>query len=169
MSPRRFEILPAFALLTLAGCSTAPPKQANEPDPISMPEPAGDPSDEPVADPDPKPVDAPLSSAPSDDAPDPAADDYEINHRDCEALARAYANAWKNDEMATLEKKKLSQAQHDKIATQVQEDSQGMFDNYIDQCGKTVGTTYLRSRLQCAAKAKTMKRFDDCMDGRADE
>jgi len=167
MSTRRLALIPALATLSLSalgglGCSAAPPKQADEPDPIAAPEPV----DEPVAseDPDPKPVDAPLSPEPSDTPkPDPGADDYEINIRDCEALARAYAGAWLNDEKATLDKKKLKKEQHDEVMAQIQEDSQGMFDNYLDQCGKTVGTTYLRSQLDCAIKAKTMKKFDECM------
>ena len=152
---------------TCVGCSTAPPKQANEPDPISMP----DPVDDPVAteDPDPVPIDSPLSPEPSDKPkPDPGSDDYEINIRDCEALARAYAGAWLNDEKTALDDKGLNKAQYDKVFAQIQEDSEGMFDNYFDQCGKTVGTTYLHSRLQCAIKAKSMKRFDDCMEGRAE-
>lgn len=166
MFTRRLALAGAIVASALLGCSAAPPKQANEPDPISTP----DPNDDPVEtdDPDPVPVASPLSPKPSDKpTPDPGSDDYEINIRDCEALARAYAGAWLNDEKAELDDKGLKKAQYDKLWSQIQEDSQGMFDNYFDQCGKTVGTTYLHSRLKCAIKAKSMKRFDDCLEGRA--
>jgi hypothetical protein len=155
----------AWSLALCAGlvaCSTAPPKQADAPEPIAT---------DPLPDaPDPEPMDEPEDSPPAPKpSPDPGADDYQINHRDCEALARAYAGAWLNDEREILKSKKLKQAQIDKLAAELEDDSQGMFDNYLNQCSNTVGTSYLRSRLQCAAKAKTMKRFDDCMEGRADQ
>lgn len=163
----RLVLAGALVASMLLGCSTAPPKQADEPDRFPTP----DSVDEPVAtdDPDPVPVDSPLSPEPSDKpTPDPGSDDYEINIRDCEALARAYAGAWLNDEKAELDGKGLKKDQYSKVFAQIQEDSEGMFDNYFDQCGKTVGTSYLHSRLQCAMKAKSMKRFDDCMEGRAE-
>ena len=167
MCTRRLALAGAIAASALLGCSTAPPKQANEPDPFAAPDPIEDPVE--TDDPDPVPVASPLSPKPSDEpTPDPGSDDYEINIRDCEALARAYAGAWLNDEKANLGKKGMKKEQCDKVLAQIQEDSKGMFDNYFDQCGKTVGTTYLHSRLQCAIKAKSMKRFDGCLEGSAE-
>ena len=113
---------------------------------------SGDDDDEPAPKPKPKPKD----------------EDYEINHRDCDALAGAYGRAWERDEMKKLNEKKLKKAAFDKQAAQLKEHAEGMKDNWRNECYGTVGTAYLRSRLKCAMKAKSMQRFNDCMDGLAE-
>ncbi len=161
------RILPpalSLAAMLAIGCSTAKPKQANDvddspviADPVDAPEP--DPVDDP-----------PPESEPAAPKTQPVvgADDYEMSHSDCAALAQAYGGAWLHDEMEKLNAKKLKQAQFDQAAAQLRKDSDGMAAQYQDECGKTVGTAYLRSRLQCAMKAKTMQRFNDCMDGKVE-
>lgn len=155
--------LTAAAIFAL-GCSTAKPKQANDVDqsPV-IADPIDDPSPDPVDDP-------PPDSQPAAPKTQPVvgADDYEINHSDCQALGQAYGGAWLHDEMEKLNAKKLKQAQFDAAEAQLRKDSEGMGDQYQDECGKTVGTAYLRSRLACAMKAKTLQRFNDCMDGKSE-
>ncbi len=100
--------------------------------------------------------------------PKPRNDDYEINHRDCDALAGAYGRAWERDEMKQLNGRKLKKAAFDKAAAEIEGNAGEMKDNWRDECYNTVGTAYLKSRLKCAMRAKSMKRFNDCMDGLAD-
>ncbi len=100
--------------------------------------------------------------------PPTRADDYEINHTDCDALARAYGGAWENDEMKKLNARKLPEKQFEKAAADVKKSGAEMATNWREECYKTVGTAYLRSRLQCAVKAKSLERFNNCMDGVAD-
>lgn len=150
----------------VAGCS-GDKKQAEEPkgSDWEMPEP----------EPDPEPRDPAPSGDDDDDDPAPKpkpisrSDDYEINERDCDALAQAYGRAWKNDELDKLSKRKLPKPQFDKTAADIESGSEDMKENYREECYKTVGTAYLRSRLGCALKAKSLERFHACMDGTADE
>jgi hypothetical protein len=156
-------------------CSGSSKKDAEDPDKWDM----GDTEPSPKSDPDPVSLDDDdddddESGDDDDDAapkgkPVTQEDDYEINERDCDALARAYGGAWKRDEFKKLNKKKLSKEKFDAQAAQLEEHATGMADNWRSECYKTVGTAYLRSRLQCALKAKSMKRFNDCMDGLADQ
>jgi hypothetical protein len=163
-------VLVSTLSVAVLGCSGSSKKEAEEPDT------SWDMGD---ADPDPAPAPSPEPEASDDDdedEPDPAPkpkpltqdDDYEINHRDCDALAQAYGGAWLRDEMKKLNERKLKKAQFDKAKAQVETDAESMKDNWREECYKTVGTAYLRSRLKCAMKAKSLKRFNDCMDGLAD-
>lgn len=150
--------------LAIASCG-AEPKQVNDSNDSPV---IADPVDDPDPSEDPKPT-------VSDDVPKPrpdavvGADDYEIDSRDCQGLATVYGAAWLNDELEKLNKKKLKQAEFDRVAAQLKTDSQGMADQYDGECQKTVGTAYLRDRLQCAMKAKNMQRFNDCMDGKTEK
>jgi hypothetical protein len=154
----------AVAISVLTACGVGKPKQANEVDtsPIDT-------------DPVPSSDHAPVASDDGDDAPaptpkpknEPASDDYEITHRDCRALGAAYGNAWLNDEMVKLGKQKLKPADHTRFAEQLQGDAHGMADQYQGECDKTVGTAYLRERLACAVKSKSMSEFNACLDGQA--
>lgn len=179
MGMRRSALFSFLALSMALACSSGSKKKADDPDSkwdMGDTSGAGEPS--PKSDPDPVSGDDDddTSDDDDDDAPQPKPkkpltqeDDYEINERDCDALAGAYGRAWKRDEIAKLNKKKLSQEKFDKQAAQLDDHAQSMEDNWRSECYKTVGTAYLRSRLQCALKSKSMKRFNDCMDGLADE
>jgi hypothetical protein len=85
---------------------------------------------------------------------------------DCSALASAYGKAWENDELAKLEKRQLKPKQAEAARAQVEKSAQEARDDWQSECDKTVGSPYLRSRLACAMKAKTVTRFNDCLDGK---
>jgi hypothetical protein len=124
------------------------------PPPDPKPQPGDDDDDGDGEDPDPSPKPKPPS----------AADDYEIQHTDCDALALAYGRAWENDELKKSGDKKLTNAQIDALKRNAEEASA----NWQSECYKTVGTAYLRERLKCAVKAKSLERFNGCMDGTAE-
>ncbi|MCA9620873.1 MAG: hypothetical protein KC731_17740 [Myxococcales bacterium] len=156
------------SVLLLVACGQKPPAEAPDPEPdLSS---SDDPEPTPVETSDTTPED---DGPTGDDAPppkpaaDPGSDDIELTYRDCATIARAYGQAWLNDEKQTLDGKGLKKPQYDKMLAQLEEDSAGMEENYRSECDKTVGTAMLRSRLVCAVKAKTMARFDACLDGKA--
>lgn len=167
---RAFAFVLGLSVAALSGCSGDSKKKAEEPDSswdMSDTEPAPQPKstetdtgddddDEPAPKPSPKPKQV------------TQADDYEINHQDCDALGGAYGRAWENDEMKKLNARKLQQKQFDKAAAEIKQGSASMKQNWQDECYKTVGTAYLRNRLQCAMKAQSLERFNNCMDGMAD-
>jgi hypothetical protein len=140
--------------LLVWGCAGATPPPA---------EPSDDPS---TAEPD--PVHEPAREAPRDTRPAAivGSDDYELSHRDCRALAVAYGRAWMNDELEKLAQRKLEAARHDEAAAEIQQGGAEMRDNWLGECEKTVGSPYRHESLACAVKAKTMKAFDDCWQGR---
>ncbi len=158
------RILALLVSLSLAACS--PKKDAEEPDT----------SWDTSTDPDPAPSDPDPEPAGDDDDDEPKPkpkritqdDDFEINHQDCDALAGAYGRAWENDEMKKLNERKLEKKALDKAATEVKKGGQDMKANRRDECYNTVGTAYLRSRLKCTMKAKSLERFNNCMDGLAE-
>lgn len=92
--------------------------------------------------------------------------DYEISERDCRALSAAYARSWRNDEFAKVPDG-MAAADRDKAQADIEAGSAEMKDQYLGQCLGTVGTAYPLNNLKCALKAKSMKRFDDCMSGQA--
>ncbi len=153
----------------MVGCGDKKPKTADDADTGGTVEP------EPAPDPAPASSIRPLeegggsSSSNSNKPIDPADDEYELNHRDCDALASAYARSWENDEMVKLDKKNLKPKQHERVAAQIHEGAIEASDNWRSECHKIVGTAMLHSRLSCAAKAKTMQRFNDCWDGKVQE
>lgn len=113
---------------------------------------------------------APAAREAPPEVPEPTAtvgsDDYELSHRDCRALARAYGRAWVNDELEKLAALNLEPARREEAATEIDQDGAEMHDNWLRECEKTVGTAYRHESLACAMKAKTMKAFDDCWQGR---
>ncbi len=95
--------------------------------------------------------------------------DYEITYNDCEALAEAYGGAWEHDEMEKLNKKGLPEKQFQGAQAELEAGKQHMQENWLSECQKTVGTAYLYKNLQCATKARTLQRFNDCWEGKVQE
>ena len=121
-------------------------------------------SDAPAAKPTVAKADTPAKSPKP--APQPAAnDDYEMTHNDCRVLASAYRRAWLNDKVATIGDK-VSEKQAELARSNYERASRQAEQNWLSECSKTVGSPFLRSRLVCATKAKRMKRFNDCWDGK---
>jgi len=161
--------------VVLAGCSAAPPKPAKHADDSGM-------QDEATS--------APASmlvthqegeeGSGADDhgedgregsAPKPArADDvdYNVTYQDCRALARVYGGAWLSEELQKLNAAKLKKAQFEKAEARIRKDADETREQWLSQCEGIVDTPYPFSRLKCALKARSVKRFDDCWDGKAE-
>jgi hypothetical protein len=164
-STRARAILALVTALAGVACGGTK-KEAAEPEPADVAEPS------PPSDPEPAGV-AEDGGGPT---VEPATNrdkvreqDYEITHNDCEALAIAYARAWENDEIEKLDEKKLAEKAFQSARDEIETGKQHMHDDWLGECIKTVGTAYLYKNLQCATKARTMQRFDDCWNGKVQE
>jgi hypothetical protein len=111
----------------------------------------------------------PDSLPPTKPAPPAPAQDYEVGYGDCKALAGQYRRAWEMDEFKKLEKQTLNEKQRAQAESNVRKASQEAGDNWLSACEGLVGSPYPRDRLDCAMKAKSVKVFDDCWDGKAAE
>lgn len=146
--------------LNLVGCGGSPPP-AEE----TTPQPAAEPSPAPA---EPEAADAPEPAAPSTPKGPSTVDnntDYEIGERDCRALAAAYAESWRLDELAKVPAG-MSPSERTEVENELDGSSKEMREQYLGQCRNTIGTAYPYDNLKCAMKAKSMKRFDDCMAGK---
>ncbi len=153
--------------LYLAACSGSQPKPQDDPEPWATEptEPASDP--EPADDPADDPVDEPTDDPPPKKA-EPANDDYDMTYRDCQALAGTYGRAWERAEREKLEKKNFKPKLYETALKNVQKAAQQAHDNWLQECEGTVGSPFLYNRLKCALKAKTVERFNDCLDDKAE-
>jgi len=157
--------------LCLAACSGAQNKSQDDPEPSLADEPTD--SDSP---PEMKVVKGDSDSddeESSDDSPSkkdelPPSDDYDITYQDCKELAGVYYRAWRKPELEKLEAKNFKPKLYETARKNVEKAAQEAGDNWLKECEGTVGTPYLYSRLKCAMKAKTVERFNDCLDGKAD-
>ncbi len=153
--------------LYLVACSGSQPKPQDDFEP-----PTDEPTEpatnfEPTDDPADEPGDEPTNDPPPKKA-QPASDDYDITYRDCQALAGTYSRAWERVEREKLEKKNFKPKLYDTALKNVQKAAQEAGDNWLEECAGTVGSPFLYSRLKCALKAKTVERFNDCWDGKAE-
>jgi hypothetical protein len=153
--------------LYLAACSGSQPKPNDdfEPPMDEPTEPAMDP--EPGDDPGDDPVDEPSEDPPPKKA-QPANDDYDMTYRDCKTLAGTYQRAWERVEREKLDKKNFKPKLYDTALKNVQRAAKEAGDHWLAECEGMVGSPYLYSRLKCALKAKTVERFNDCWDGKAE-
>ncbi|MBW2455553.1 MAG: hypothetical protein JRI68_13620 [Deltaproteobacteria bacterium] len=158
--------------LYLAACSGAQSKPEDDLDP-----PPTDDSIDSPKDPEMKvvrngPEDEPgdeRSDEPKPDKDGPApSDDYDMTYRDCKALAGTYYRAWRKAEMDKLEGKNFKPKLYETAKKNIDKAAQEAGDNWLKECEGTVGTPYLYSRLKCALKAKTIDRFNECLDGKAE-
>jgi hypothetical protein len=95
-------------------------------------------------------------------------DDYDMTYADCKVLARTYRNAWYHDEIEKLNSRKLPEKHFKKAEANVEQAANDGGENWLQACNTTVGSPQLRSRLKCASRAKTLQRFNDCMDGKVE-
>jgi hypothetical protein len=97
------------------------------------------------------------------DAPE---EDYEVTHTDCLALADVYRAAWLRDERIKLDKQKFDAKLRARAEKNLEAAADKGSDNWLSQCRGVVDSPYPRSRLDCAVKARTVTRFNDCWEGR---
>ncbi|MSP25854.1 MAG: hypothetical protein EXR75_11980 [Myxococcales bacterium] len=98
-------------------------------------------------------------------APPKAGEEIDLSAADCAVLADTYASAWRADAHAKEALKKdpkLQQLAEKNIAAA----AETARENWLRACHSIVGAAFIRSRLVCASKAKTVARFDACWDGK---
>ncbi len=95
-------------------------------------------------------------------------DDYEMSYRDCKVVAETYGNAWLKDELEKLQNKKMGDKLRQRAENNTRKAAQEVEANWLSECNKIVGSPFIRKRLVCASKARTVKRFDDCWYGKTE-
>ena len=162
-------IVLSTAIATLSCSGSEKPKPKSEPAPTWSDDTS--PSDDPVATDDTgddTPDDVGDPSDPPPKKPKERPIDYDITYSDCKELARIYGIAWRNGELKKLQAKKLKPKQQQAIEATIRKNAQEAQDQWRGECDGTVGSPQVRSRLSCALKAKTLDRFNDCLDGKVE-
>lgn len=92
-------------------------------------------------------------------------EDYSLTDRDCIELGKHYVVVQKADQMAALSPK-LSTAQRDQAEQSITSAVTKLGDNWENGCRSSlVGGVVDRNTLKCAMGAKTVKEFDECLNG----
>jgi hypothetical protein len=96
-----------------------------------------------------------------------APEDYTLTDRDCIELAKHYVVVQKADQMAVLSPK-LTSAQKDQAEKSITDAVTRLGENWENSCRSSlVGGVVDRNGLKCAMVAKTVKGFDECINGPA--
>lgn len=92
-------------------------------------------------------------------------EDYSLTDRDCIELARQYVVVQKADQMATLSPK-LTAAQKEQGEKAIDAAVGKLGEGWENGCRTSlVGGVVDRARLKCAMGSKTVKAFDECING----
>jgi len=92
-------------------------------------------------------------------------EDYTLTDRDCIELAKHHSVVPKADQMATLSPK-LSTAQKEQAEKSINDAVTKLGEKWEDGCRSSlVGGVVDRERLKCAMSSKTVKGFDECING----
>ncbi|MRG95957.1 hypothetical protein [Polyangium spumosum] len=158
-----------FLSLAALGCggATPPPDDATSgSDAVPDTEPSESsaaPSDtsSDAAEPEPKP----LSHGAKKVTGDGAADDYTLTERDCIELGKQYVVVQRADQIVALDKR-LTAKQREQAITNIDAVVGKMGEPWANGCIESlVGKVAERKRLECAMAAKTVKGFDECLNG----
>jgi hypothetical protein len=92
-------------------------------------------------------------------------EDYTLTDRDCIELAKHYGVVQKADQMATLSPK-LTSAQKEQAEGSIDAAVTKLRENWENGCRSSlVGGVVERDRLKCAIGSKSVKAFDECING----
>jgi hypothetical protein len=92
-------------------------------------------------------------------------EDYTLTDRDCIELAKHYGVVQKADQMVALSPK-LSTAQKEQAEGSIDAAVTKLRDGWENGCRTSlVGGVVDRERLKCAMGAKSVKAFDECING----
>lgn len=92
-------------------------------------------------------------------------EDYTLTDRDCIELAKHYVVVQKSDQMVALSPK-LSTAQKEQAEKSITDAVVKLGENWENGCRSSlVGGVVDRNRLKCAISSKTVKAFDECING----
>jgi len=92
-------------------------------------------------------------------------EDYTLTDRDCIELSKHYGTVQKADQMVVLSPK-LSSAQKEQAEKSIDDVVTKLRENWESGCRTSlVGGVVDRARLKCAMTAKSVKGFDECING----
>ena len=92
-------------------------------------------------------------------------DSHDITNGDCDALGDQLKAATRADQLATLDAK-LSAAQRSQAEESINTVSVKVGEKWTESCRRSlVGGATDSGSLKCALRAKTVKAFDDCLNG----
>jgi hypothetical protein len=92
-------------------------------------------------------------------------EDYTLTDRDCIELAKHYGTVQKADQMVLLSPK-LSAGQKAQAEKSIDDAVTKLGENWENGCRSSlVGGVVDRERLKCAMTAKSVKSFDECING----
>ncbi len=94
-------------------------------------------------------------------------EDYTLTDRDCIELAKQYTVVQKADQMVALSPK-LTTAQKEQAEKSITDAVTKLGENWENGCRSSlVGGVVDRNSLKCAMSSKTVKGFDECINGPA--
>jgi len=96
----------------------------------------------------------------------PVPEDYLITYQDCEALAGNYGRVYRRAEADKVDEKTLTGKALENAQKLVDENTRTAQENWLSECQGIVETPQPRNNLKCAMKARTLQRFNDCMEGK---
>jgi hypothetical protein len=160
----RLSVLAPLFALCLGCASSPPPEPRGEPEaPAAGEEPA---AAEPAPEPDPAAA-APRADGPktTGDAPPSRPNSYEITNRDCDALGDRLAEVTRSDQSAEISPR-LSKAQRDQTEAANAEVSRKVGERWAESCRRSLVGGYTdEGSLKCAMRARSVKAFDECLNG----
>jgi len=104
----------------------------------------------------------------STNEPDSVPDDYTLTDRDCIELAKHYAVVQKADQLAEVNPKltNATTAQKEQADKTITDAVTKLAESWENGCRTSlVGGVVDRRRLKCAMSAKSVKGFDECING----
>lgn len=111
---------------------------------------------------------SPTETAPTPKhAPPVAGDEIDLSGNDCSVLADTYAAAWLSDALAKEGPKKDPKLK-ELAEKNVKAAAEKARDTWLGACNSIVGSAFIRGRLVCASKAKSVARFEACWDGKTE-
>lgn len=161
-----------YALIfVINGCSSSAPARS-APTTASSSTPATHPAPDATTTSSAPPLESPTSSGGEASpkpplAPPKQAEEIDINYEDCTVLATTYKKVWLRDALekdATANDPKRAERAEENL----REAAETAGENWLKACARVVGARMVRKNLVCASRAKTLQRFNDCYDGKAD-
>jgi hypothetical protein len=152
--------------LLLGGCWSPPKAEEPENDLLSSsPPPRKKRTPPPEEDSEPAPDPEPVTTVGGSDEPEGPPEMVDISAADCRLLAQTYRRATKNDETAKLHPK-LTDKQREQALENINRVAAELESRWFDTCVENlVDKERDRKSLDCAARAKTVKEFDVCLNG----
>ncbi|MDI3287891.1 hypothetical protein [Polyangium sp. 15x6] len=145
------------------GASTPPPEDATNQNDSAPDDGASEPREATAEPPEPEPK--PLSHGAKKITDEGAAADYTLTEKDCIELGKQYVAVQRADQIAGLDKR-LTDKQREQAVKNIDAVVGKMGEPWANGCIESlVGKVAERKRLECAMAAKSVKAFDECLNG----